>query len=100
KLLAYSSIAQIGYMILGISLVSVTGLLGGIIHLFNHALIKAALFICVACVVYKSGSALIHDWQGLGKKMPWTMGAFVIAGLSLIGVPLTVGFISKWYLIQ
>lgn len=100
KMLAFSSIAQIGYMILGISLVSVTGLLGGIIHLFNHALMKSVLFLCVACVVYRTGNVFIQDWRGMGQLMPWTMAAFVIAGLSLIGVPLTVGFISKWYLIQ
>lgn len=100
KMLAFSSIAQIGYMILGISLVSVSGLLGGIIHLFNHALMKSALFLCVACVVYRTGSVSIRNWEGLGRLMPWTMAAFVTAGLSLIGVPLTVGFISKWYLVQ
>ena len=100
RMLAFSSIAQIGYMILGISMVSMTGLLGGIIHLFNHALIKAALFLCMACVWYRLESANITDIKGIAKKMPWTMAAFIIAGLSLIGTPLTVGFISKWYLIQ
>jgi len=97
--LAYSSVAQIGYMILGISLVSVAGLTGGIIHLFNHALIKSALFMAVGCVMYRVGSVSIDKWAGLGKRMPWTMAAFVGAGLSIIGVPSTVGFISKWYLI-
>lgn len=100
RMLAFSSIAQIGYMILGISMVSMTGLLGGIIHLFNHALIKSALFLCMACVWYRLESANITDIKGIAKKMPWTMAAFVIAGFSLIGAPLTVGFISKWYLIQ
>lgn len=100
KMLAFSSIAQIGYMILGISLVSVTGLLGGIIHLFNHALMKSTLFLCVASVIYRTGNVSIQDWRGIGRLMPWTMAAFVIAGLSLVGVPLTVGFISKWYLVQ
>ncbi|MEZ4414589.1 MAG: monovalent cation/H+ antiporter subunit D family protein [Gemmatimonadota bacterium] len=97
--LAYSSVAQIGYMILGISLVSVAGLTGGIVHLFNHALMKAALFMAVGCVMYRVGSVSLSDWAGLGRRMPWTMGAFVGAGLSIIGVPATVGFISKWYLI-
>jgi multicomponent Na+:H+ antiporter subunit D len=99
RLLAYSSVAQIGYMMLGISFVSVTGLTGGIVHLFNHALMKSALFLAVGCVVLRIGSAELADWKGLGRRMPVTMAAFVLAGFSLIGVPLTVGFISKWYLI-
>jgi len=99
RLLAYSSVAQIGYMVLGISLISVTGLTGGLLHLFNHAVIKGALFMAMGCVMYRIGSVRIDQMQGLGRKMPWTMAAFVVAGLSLIGVPGTVGFISKWYLV-
>src|SRR6056297_272304 len=100
RLLAYSSVAQIGYIILGISLLSVTGLTSGLVHLFNHAIIKAALFMCVCTVIYQTGSARISAFQGLGRQMPLTMLAFVLAGLGLIGVPLTAGFISKWMLIQ
>jgi len=100
RLLAYSSVAQIGYMILGISFVTVTGLTGGILHLFNHALMKCALFLAMGCIFWRIGSVHIRDLGGMGRRMPFTMAAFVTAGLSLIGVPLTVGFISKWYLIQ
>ena len=99
RMLAYSSIAQIGYMILGISLVSVSGLMAGILHLFNHALIKTALFMIVACLFFRFDSVLLKDLKGVGRQIPWTTMAFVIGGLSLIGTPLTVGFISKWYLI-
>ncbi len=99
RLLAYSSVAQIGYMALGISLASVTGLTAAIVHLFNHALIKAALFMSLGCVLYRIGSAAITDLNGIAREMPLTMAAFVAGGLSLIGVPLTAGFISKWYLI-
>ena len=99
RLLAYSSVAQIGYMMLGIGFVSVTGLTGGIVHMFNHAMMKGALFLAVGCVVLRVGSAELADWKGLGRRMPVTMAAFVLAGLGLIGVPLTAGFISKWYLI-
>lgn len=99
RLLAYSSVAQIGYMVLGISLISVTGLTGGLLHLFNHALMKAALFMAMGCVMYQVGSVNIEAMKGLGRQMPWTMAAFVVGGLSLIGVPGTVGFISKWYLV-
>jgi len=99
RLLAYSSVAQIGYMILGISLGTVTGLTAGLLHLFNHALIKAALFMAVGAVMYQVGSVRIEAMRGLAKRMPWTMAAFVAGGLSLIGVPFTVGFVSKWYLV-
>ena len=99
RMMAYSSVAQIGYMILGISMASVTGLTAGILHLFNHAMIKGALFMALGCVMYRVGSVHIDSMRGLGRRMPWTMGAFVASGLSLIGVPLTVGFVSKWYLI-
>jgi multicomponent Na+:H+ antiporter subunit D len=100
RLLAYSSVAQIGYMVLGISFASVLGVTAGIIHLFNHAVMKGALFMAMGCIMYSVGSVRIEKMAGLGKKMPWTMGAFVAGGLSLIGVPFTVGFISKWYLVQ
>ena len=99
RTLAYSSVAQIGYMTLGISLVSVPGLTGGIVHLFNHALIKTALFMSLGCVAYRVGALSLSSFEGLGSRMPWTMGAFVIGALSLVGVPITVGFVSKWYLI-
>lgn len=99
RLLAYSSIAQVGYMVLGISFATVTGLAGGMIHLFNHALMKCALFLVMGCIFYRINSVKIGDMAGLGKRMPLTMAAFVVAGLSLIGVPATVGFVSKWYLV-
>ena len=99
RLLAWSSVAQIGYMALGISLFSVTGLTAAIVHLFNHAIIKAALFMALGCIVYRTGGVSIASLAGLGRRMPWTMAAFVFGALSLIGVPLTVGFISKWYLL-
>lgn len=99
RMLAYSSIAQIGYMVVAISLVSIAGVQAGILHMFNHAVIKTALFLCVGCIIYRTGRADLESIAGLGKTMPWTMAAFVLAGLSLIGVPLTAGFISKWYLV-
>lgn len=99
RMLAYSSVAQIGYIVAGISLGSVIGLSSGLIHLFNHAIIKASLFIALGCVFYQIGSVKVADLAGLGKKMPWTMAAIVGGGISLIGVPLTSGFISKWYLV-
>ena len=99
RMLAYSSIAQIGYMVLGISLVTIDGLTASIVHIFNHALMKGALFLVIGCIAYRQSSFRIGDFAGLGRRMPWTMAAFVVGGLSLIGIPLTAGFISKWYLI-
>jgi multicomponent Na+:H+ antiporter subunit D len=98
-LFAYSSIAQIGYMIVGFSVSTTTGLTATLLHLFNHALMKGALFLALAAVVYRIGSAQLSQFHGLGRQMPFTMAAIVIGGLSLIGVPLTVGFVSKWYLV-
>jgi multicomponent Na+:H+ antiporter subunit D len=99
KLLAYSSVAQIGYMVMGLALATSAGVAAALTHLFNHALMKGALFLTLGAVAYRVGSTGIHAMRGLGYAMPWTMGAFVIGGLSLVGVPLTAGFISKWYLI-
>ncbi len=99
RLFAYSSIAQIGYMIVGLGLGTVIGLQAALLHLFNHALMKGALFLAITGVVYRLGGSDLAHFAGLGRLMPWTMAAIVIGGLSLIGVPLTVGFISKWYLV-
>ena len=99
RMLAYSSVAQIGYITLGIALANQTGLTGGIAHIFNHALIKGCLFLAIGCVVFSSGVTKIDNMAGIGRRMPLTMAAFVIAGLGLIGVPGTAGFVSKWYLV-
>lgn len=99
RMLGYSSVAQIGYILLGVSLLSAPGLNSAIVHMFNHAMIKSALFMAVGAMVLRYGSSKLDDLAGIGKTMPLTMLAFVLAGVSLIGVPLTAGFISKWYLI-
>jgi multicomponent Na+:H+ antiporter subunit D len=75
-------------------------LTAGIVHLFNHAMTKGGLFLALGCVVLRLGSARLESLEGLGRRMPLTMFAFVLGGLSLIGVPLTAGFISKWVLVQ
>ena len=99
RMLAYSSVAQIGYITLGVSLVSKAGLTASLLHMFNHALAKGSLFLAVACLAMRVSSLKFDDLAGCARSMPWTMAAFVLAGLSLIGVPGTAGFISKWYLI-
>lgn len=98
-LFAYSSIAQIGYMIVGFSVSTVAGLTATLLHMFNHALMKGAIFLALAAVIYRIGNVELKSFRGLGRQMPLTMAAIVIGGLSLIGVPLTVGFVSKWYLL-
>ncbi|MEP0707212.1 MAG: monovalent cation/H+ antiporter subunit D family protein [Parvibaculum sp.] len=100
RMLAYSSVAQIGYILLGLAFLTDTGLTATIIHLFNHAVTKGALFMVAGCYVLMAGTSSISGLRGVGRDMPWTTAAFVVAGFSLIGLPLTVGFISKWYLVQ
>ena len=100
RLLAYSSIAQIGYMTLGLSLASEAGVSAGLIHVFNHALMKGALFLVAACITWRLGGTDIAVMRGLGQRMPLTMAAMVVAGLALVGVPGTVGFVSKWALVS
>lgn len=100
RMLAYSSIAQIGYMTLGLSLATEAGVSAGLIHVFNHALMKGALFLVAACVTWRMGGTEIDVMKGLGQRMPITMAAMVVAGLALVGVPGTVGFVSKWALVS
>ncbi len=100
RTLAFSSIAQVGYMLLGIGIATAAGLSAAYLHLLNHAVIKGALFICLGAFWYRYGITRIEDFAGLGKMMPWTMGAFTLAGLSLIGVPATAGFVSKLNLVE
>ena len=95
RVLAYSSVAQVGYMLLGIGMVTTAGIAAGYLHLINHAVIKGGLFLAVGCFWYRYGITRVSDFAGLGRLMPWTMGAFTVCALSLIGVPLTAGFISK-----
>ena len=96
---AYSSVAQIGYITLGVAIATQTGLTGGIVHILNHGLIKGALFMALGAVALRVKTCHIEELAGIGRKMPLTFSALLIAGLSLVGVPGTVGFVSKWYLI-
>lgn len=98
RMLAYSSVSQIGYIILGVALVNQIAMTGGIIHIMNHGIMKAALFMVAGAIIYKSGIRNINDFKGIGKTMPYTSAAFTLVALSMIGVPPTVGFVSKWYL--
>jgi multicomponent Na+:H+ antiporter subunit D len=96
--LAYSTVSQLSYIVLGAVLLSPVAMVGGIIHIAAHAFSKITLFFCAGSIYCASGKRNISDMAGIGRRLPWTMGAFFVASLSMIGVPPTAGFISKWYL--
>ena len=101
RMFAYSSVAQIGYITLGISMGSESGLTASLVHFFNHALTKGALFLLLGGIALRlSGAVRFDGIAGIGRVMPYTSFGIVLGGLSLIGVPITVGFVSKWYLIM
>ncbi len=99
KMLTYLIVAEVGYMVGGFWLATGYGITGAILHIVNDALMTFCLFAFAGIVVYKTGGHNLSDLQGLYRKMPVTMAAFTIAALSMIGVPPTAGFFSKWYLI-
>jgi multicomponent Na+:H+ antiporter subunit D len=99
RLLAYSSVAQIGYITLGVGLATRDGLTAAVVHLFNHGITKGALFLLVGGIALRAGGVGFERLQGLARAMPLTCLGVTLAGLSLIGVPGTAGFISKWYLV-
>ena len=96
--LAYSTVSQLSYIILGAVLLTPSSMTGGIVHIANHAFSKITLFFCAGSIYSSAHKTEISQLSGIGKKMPWTMAAFFIASLSMIGVPPSGGFISKWYL--
>lgn len=98
KRLAYSTISQLGYILLGVVMLNKSALIGGLLHLINHALIKIVLFFCAGAIYIKKHKKNISDIKGIGKEMPITMWCFAIASISLVGIPPTNGFVSKWYL--
>jgi len=99
RLLAYSSVAQIGYITLGVGLATRDGLTAAVVHLFNHGITKGALFLLAGGIALRAGGVGFERLQGLARAMPVTCLGVTLAGLSLIGVPGTAGFISKWYLV-
>jgi multicomponent Na+:H+ antiporter subunit D len=97
--LAFSTISQLSYIILGVALLTPSGMVGGIIHITNHAFSKITLFFCAGSIYVSTHKTEVSQLSGIGKKMPWTMAAFAIATLSMIGIPPVSGFITKWYLV-
>lgn len=97
--LAFSTIAQLSYIVFGVALLSPTGLVGGVIHILMHAFGKITLFFCAGAIFVATGKKYISQMKGLGKKMPVTFAAFFIGSLGVIGLPPSGGFYSKWNLI-
>ncbi|RJR17028.1 MAG: monovalent cation/H+ antiporter subunit D family protein [Nitrospiraceae bacterium] len=99
RTLSYILIAEVGYIVMGLSVGNRSGFTGSVLHILNDAFMVACLFMVAGAVVYKKGSRNLDDFRGLNKSMPFTMAAFGIAAISMIGVPPTAGFFSKWYLV-
>ena len=98
KRLAYSTVSQVSYVIFGLMLLNEAGVTGALLQVVFHALAKNVLFLTAGAFIYKTGRTMVADMYAMGKAMPKTFVCFTVAGLSLVGVPLTAGFVSKWYL--
>jgi multicomponent Na+:H+ antiporter subunit D len=96
--LAFSTVSQLSYIILGAALLNPKGVMGGAAHITNHAVSKITLFFCAGSIYVSTHKTEISQMSGLARRMPWTMAAFALSSLSVVGVPLTSGFVSKWYL--
>ena len=98
--LAYSTISQLSYVILATALLAPISIMGAAFHILAHAFGKITLFFAAGSIYTATKKTAVSQLNGIGKAMPWTMGAFAIASLSMIGVPPTAGFLSKWYILQ
>ncbi|HOW69545.1 MAG TPA: monovalent cation/H+ antiporter subunit D family protein [Phycisphaerae bacterium] len=98
--LAYSTVSQLSYIILGVALLKPAGIEGGLIHIANHAFSKITLFFCAGAIYVATHKKDISEMSGLGRAMPFTFGAFALASLSMIGAPPVAGFVTKWYLLN
>ncbi len=97
--LAFSTVSQLAYIILGAALLNQSGVMGGIAHITNHAVSKITLFLCAGSIYVSTHKTEISQMSGIARRMPWTMAAFALASLSVIGIPPTSGFVSKWFLV-
>lgn len=97
-MLAYSTISNIGYVVLGLGLANELAVTGAGIHVLNHALIKATLFLAAGALIHRTGCRTLHDLRGVGRAMPWTSLAFAVGAFSIVGLPPTAGFLGKWYI--
>jgi multicomponent Na+:H+ antiporter subunit D len=97
-MLAYSTISNIGYIFMGLGLANEFGLIGGTVHIFNHAIIKATLFLAAGAIIYQTGFRSLKDLRGVGRAMPITSAAMAVGAVSIVGIPPTAGFLCKWYI--
>lgn len=100
RMLAYILVAEVGYIVMGVSVGNRAGFTGSVLHILNDSFMMVSLFFVAGAIMYKEGHRNIKNLSNLHKKMPITMGCFIIAAISMVGVPPTAGFFSKWYLIQ
>ena len=100
RMLAYSSVAQVAYIAIGVGLANPLALIGAMLHILNHAAMKCCLFLVTGHVALQTHSTRISAYTGLGRKMPWTFFAFTVSALAMVGIPPTNGFFSKWYLVR
>ncbi len=98
--LAYSTVSQLGYIVLAASLLTPLAVAGAALHLVAHAFSKITLFFVAGAIYTAAHKTLVSQLDGIGRRMPWTMGAFTVGALSLIGIPPFVGVVSKWYILQ
>ena len=98
KRLAYSTVSQVSYILFGMALLQKEALIGALLHIMFHAVIKSALFMSAGAIIYKTGIERVDEMRGIGKKMPKIMWSYTLCALALIGIPPASGFISKWYL--
>ena len=96
--LAYSTISQVSYIVLGVAIVGPIATIGGLVHLVHQGVMKITLFFCAGNLAETLGVHKVSEMNGVGRRMPWTMAAFTIGALGMIGVPPLAGFITKWYL--
>lgn len=100
KRLAYSSVSQLSYVLLGVSTMHPLGFVGALLHVVAHSLIKDTLFMAAGAIIHKTGKTQVAELEGIGKQMPVTMWCFTLASVGLVGIPPCLGFVSKWYLAQ
>ncbi|MEG1426237.1 MAG: proton-conducting transporter membrane subunit [Oscillospiraceae bacterium] len=98
KRLAYSTVSQVSYILLGLALLTPTAFSGAIMHVVFHSTIKITLFLSAGAIIYKTGLTNVDDYRGIGQKMPITLAFYSVSSLALVGIPPLSGFISKWYL--
>ena len=100
KRLAYSTISQVSYVLFGVALLNKTAMLGALLHVVFHSIVKNTLFMSAGAVIYKTSKTKVLDMVGIGKEMPIVMWCYTIASITLIGIPPTSAFLSKWYLAE